>query len=47
MAILLKGGAVAAAMVDESAARAAKLRAAGVQPKLAIVRVGERPNNLS
>ena len=47
MAILLKGGAVAAAMVDESATRAAKLRAAGVQPKLAIVRVGERPNNLS
>ncbi len=47
MAILLKGGAVAAAMVDETAARAQKLRAAGVQPKLAFVRVGERPNNLS
>ncbi len=47
MAILLKGAAAAAAMVDETAARAQKLRDAGIQPKLAFVRMGERPNNLS
>jgi hypothetical protein len=47
MAILLKGAAAAAAMADETADRANKVRAAGVQPKLAIVRMGERPNNLS
>ncbi|MGN0663799.1 MAG: bifunctional 5,10-methylenetetrahydrofolate dehydrogenase/5,10-methenyltetrahydrofolate cyclohydrolase [Negativibacillus sp.] len=47
MSILLKGAAAAAAMADESAARAQRLQARGIRPKLAIVRVGERPNNLS
>lgn len=47
MAILLKGAAAAAAMSDETVARAHKLQDAGIYPKLAIVRVGERPENLS
>ncbi len=47
MSILLKGGVVAAAMVVEDVARAKVLRQQGICPKLAIVRVGERPNNLS
>lgn len=47
MPILLKGAAAAAAMAEETALRAQKLQKQGVQPKLAIVRVGERPNNLS
>ncbi len=47
MSILLKGGVVAAAMVEEDVARANVLRQQGICPKLAIVRVGERPNNLS
>jgi len=47
MAILLKGAAVAAAMVEDTTARAQALREKGIHPKLAIVRVGERANNLS
>ncbi len=47
MAILLKGAAVAAAMVDEASARAKALRERGIHPKLAFVRVGESANNLS
>lgn len=47
MAILLKGAAAAAAMVDNTSARAKALREKGIRPKLAIVRVGERANNLS
>lgn len=47
MAILLKGAAAAAAKVEEDLARAQRLKQAGIRPKLAILRVGERPNNLS
>lgn len=47
MAILLKGAATAAAMSDVTAARARRLQDAGISPKLAIVRMGERANNLS
>ncbi|MCD8086096.1 MAG: bifunctional 5,10-methylenetetrahydrofolate dehydrogenase/5,10-methenyltetrahydrofolate cyclohydrolase [Clostridiales bacterium] len=47
MPILLKGGPVVAAMNESSAARCAALTAKGVTPQLAIVRVGERPDDLS
>ncbi len=47
MPILLKGGPVVAAMNENSAARCAALQAKGVAPQLAIVRVGERPDDLS
>ncbi len=47
MPILLKGGPVVAAMNENSAARCAALQAKGVTPQLAIVRVGERPDDLS
>lgn len=47
MAILLKGAAAAAALADQTAVRAKDLLDKGVQPKLAIIRVGERPNNLA
>ncbi|MCD8159623.1 MAG: bifunctional 5,10-methylenetetrahydrofolate dehydrogenase/5,10-methenyltetrahydrofolate cyclohydrolase [Clostridiales bacterium] len=47
MPILLKGGPVVAAMNENSAARCAALAAKGVTPQLAIVRVGERPDDLS
>ena len=47
MAELLKGGAVAAAMKDGIVTRAAGLRGKGVSPCLAIVRVGERADDLA
>ena len=47
MAELLKGAPVAARLNEQSAADAAALRAAGVTPTLAILRVGERPDDLS
>lgn len=48
MPILLKGAPVVAAMNEGSAARCAALQARGVTPpQLAIVRVGERPDDLS
>lgn len=47
MAILLKGAPVAAAMVESLAARSAVLREKGVTPTLAILRVGERPDDIS
>lgn len=47
MSELLRGAPVADAMTEETAARAAALRARGVVPGLAIVRVGERPDDLS
>ena len=47
MAELLKGGPVARAITEDLASRAAALRAAGVTPRLAIVRVGEREDDLS
>ena len=47
MAELLKGAPVAAALGEETAARAAALRERGVVPTLAILRVGAREDDLS
>lgn len=47
MAELLLGKPVGDALSEETAARVAALRARGVQPTLTIVRVGERPDDLS
>lgn len=47
MAELLKGAPVARALTEELAARCAALRKRGVVPTLAIVRVGEREDDLS
>ena len=47
MAELLKGAPVAAALNEETAARAAALRERGVVPTLAILRVGAREDDLS
>ena len=47
MTELLRGAPVAAAISEEVAARAASLAGRGVVPTLAILRVGERPDDLS
>ncbi len=47
MAELLKGAAVAKAMTAELAERAEALKAKGVEPCLAILRVGENPSDIS
>lgn len=47
MSELLRGAPAADAMTEGTAARAAALRARGVTPGLAILRVGERPDDLS
>ena len=47
MAELLKGAPVARALTEELAVRCAALRERGVVPTLAIVRVGEREDDLS
>lgn len=47
MAEILKGAPVAAALNEETAARAAALRERGVVPTLAILRVGAREDDLS
>lgn len=47
MAELLKGAPVAAAIAERTAAQAEELKARGVEPTLAIVRVGSRPDDLS
>ena len=47
MAELLKGAPVARALTEELAVRCAALRERGVVPMLAIVRVGEREDDLS
>lgn len=47
MARLLKGQAVAAALGETLLMRAEHLKEAGVAPKLAIVRLGEEPSDLS
>ena len=47
MAELLKGAPVARALTEELAARCAALRERGIVPTLAIVRVGEREDDLS
>ena len=46
MARLLKGAPVAAALSEQTAASAAALREAGIVPTLAILRVGEREDDL-
>ena len=47
MAELLKGAPVTAALNEKMAAKAAQLKECGVVPTLAILRVGERPDDLS
>lgn len=47
MADLYRGAPVAASVTEDVAARAARLAAAGVTPRLALVRVGERPDDLA
>ena len=47
MAQILKGAPVAAALSEALIPRAEKLREAGVVPTLAILRVGERPDDIS
>ena len=47
MAEILKGAPAAAAITQDLIARAEKLKAAGVTPCLAILRVGERPDDLA
>ena len=47
MSTILKGAPVVAAMNEANAARCAALREKGVIPTLAVVRVGERPDDLS
>lgn len=47
MAELLKGAPVAAALTEELSARCGALKAAGIVPTLAIVRMGEHPEDIS
>ena len=47
MAELLKGAPVAAALLEKTAAAATALRERGVIPTLAVLRVGERPDDIS
>ena len=47
MAELLKGAPAAAALTEELAARCEALKGQGVEPCLAIVRVGERPDDIA
>lgn len=47
MAELLKGAPVAAAITERTAKQADALKTHGIEPTLAIVRVGERPDDLS
>ena len=44
--LLMKGAPVAAAMTEKLAARAERLKQAGVTPTLCILRLGERPDDL-
>ena len=47
MAEILKGAAVTAALNEKTAAKVAELKEKGVSPTLAILRVGERPDDIS
>ncbi len=47
MALILKGAAVAAAMCEDLSRRAAALAAVGTTPTLAILRVGERADDIA
>ena len=46
-AVILKGAAVAAAMNADTAERIAALRDKGVCPTLAVVRLGDRPDDIA
>ena len=47
MATILDGKAIAASLSETLRAEAQRLRASGVIPRLAIVRVGDRPDDLA
>lgn len=47
MAELLKGAPAAAALTEALAGRVERLKEAGIVPTLAVVRVGERPDDVS
>ena len=47
MAEELRGAPVARALTEEQAARTEQLKGAGIEPCLAFVRVGERPDDIS
>ena len=47
MSVILKGAPVVASMNEANAARCAALKEKGIVPTLAVVRVGERPDDLS
>ena len=47
MATILKGAPVVAAMNERNAALCEQLKAKGITPTLAVVRVGARPDDLS
>ena len=47
MAEILKGVPVAAKITEELSARCEKLKAQGVNPTLRILRVGDKPEDLS
>ena len=47
MAEILKGAPVAKALTEENRERAEKLKEAGIEPALAIIRLGENPSDLS
>ena len=47
MAELLRGAPVAASLTEELGYRASALRSRGIEPTLAIVRVGERSDDLA
>lgn len=47
MAEVLKGGPVAAKITEELAARCEKLKARGITPELKLLRVGDKPQDLS
>ena len=47
MALIMKGAAVTAAVNEKMTAKAAALKEKGIQPTLAILRVGERPDDIS
>ena len=47
MAELLKGKAVADALTEKNIETAERLRTAGIEPVLAIVRIGENPSDMS
>ena len=47
MSTVMKGAEVAAAMKEEMIKKVSELKAQGISPKLAILRVGSRPDDLA